>query len=128
MGAGFCGSWLACDSGVSANRNGGCESVIAGKPAPTGVQQYLWGGCHEIDSVLGPTPVGPYNLGFSRFSSILCSRDLHRSRRIETASPSVEAEHRSTEGRRHAAQPLPYPPVPGPGHPYRMFHSPSCRG
>ncbi|PYY70739.1 hypothetical protein CRX42_09805 [Pseudomonas jessenii] len=30
-----CGSWLASDSGMSANRDVECDAVIAGKPAPT---------------------------------------------------------------------------------------------
>ncbi|TKK41987.1 hypothetical protein PflCFBP13517_10115 [Pseudomonas fluorescens] len=30
-----CGSWLACDGGVSANISYGCDTAIAGKPAPT---------------------------------------------------------------------------------------------
>jgi hypothetical protein len=32
-----CGSWLACDSGVSGNINVSHADVIAGKPAPTGL-------------------------------------------------------------------------------------------
>ncbi|QHD01480.1 hypothetical protein PspS04_14425 [Pseudomonas sp. S04] len=32
-----CGSELARDSGVSVNSNVECDSVIAGKPAPTGI-------------------------------------------------------------------------------------------
>ncbi|PCM46740.1 hypothetical protein CP335_25860 [Pseudomonas fluorescens] len=31
-----CGSWLASDSGVSANESRGSAGLIAGKPAPTG--------------------------------------------------------------------------------------------
>ncbi|OPA96889.1 hypothetical protein BFW87_11250 [Pseudomonas fluorescens] len=31
-----CGSWLACDSGVSGDINAECQTAIAGKPAPTG--------------------------------------------------------------------------------------------
>ncbi|AZP71799.1 hypothetical protein EJJ20_20580 [Pseudomonas poae] len=30
-----CGSWLACDSGVSVNTCAGWHTAIAGKPAPT---------------------------------------------------------------------------------------------
>ncbi|PNY75000.1 hypothetical protein FJ692_25040 [Pseudomonas fluorescens] len=30
-----CGGWLACDGGVSANISYGCDTAIAGKPAPT---------------------------------------------------------------------------------------------
>ncbi|NTZ95060.1 hypothetical protein FCH79_06945 [Pseudomonas koreensis] len=32
-----CGSWLASDGGVSVNMNVSWQTVIAGKPAPTGV-------------------------------------------------------------------------------------------
>ena len=31
-----CGSWLACDDGMSATKNSACTTAIAGKPAPTG--------------------------------------------------------------------------------------------
>jgi hypothetical protein len=31
-----CGSWLACDSGLSGDIQGECQTAIAGKPAPTG--------------------------------------------------------------------------------------------
>ncbi|KRP47467.1 hypothetical protein TU73_06745 [Pseudomonas libanensis] len=31
-----CGSWLACDSGVSGDITVECQTAIAGKPAPTG--------------------------------------------------------------------------------------------
>ncbi|MBR7213165.1 hypothetical protein E1K68_10320 [Pseudomonas sp. B2021] len=30
-----CGSWLACDGGVSVDTNIECQTAIAGKPAPT---------------------------------------------------------------------------------------------
>ncbi|PNY72785.1 hypothetical protein FJ692_17885 [Pseudomonas fluorescens] len=30
-----CGSWLACDGGVSVIRPADCYTAIAGKPAPT---------------------------------------------------------------------------------------------
>jgi len=32
-----CGSWLASDSGGSVSIIVGCDAVIAGKPAPTGI-------------------------------------------------------------------------------------------
>ena len=41
-----CGSWLACDSGVSVDESVGRPAVIAGKPAPTGeCSSALWRCC-----------------------------------------------------------------------------------
>ncbi len=37
-GANPCGSWLACDGGVSGNEEGNWQTAIAGKPAPTDPQ------------------------------------------------------------------------------------------
>ncbi|OZO05906.1 hypothetical protein B7453_03710 [Pseudomonas sp. IB20] len=36
-----CGSWLACDGGVSVTENNDCYTAIAGKPAPTCIPSWL---------------------------------------------------------------------------------------
>src|SRR5689334_10085956 len=53
------------------------------------------------------------------FYSLL--RDIESNHRIETAFPRG-LNTGSTEGRRHVAQPLPHPSMPGPCDPYRVFH------